>query len=41
MPVNDLTFETVSHKALLMILIDIVCESTAEFKIGGSTENKE
>lgn len=39
MPVNDLTFETVARKAPLMILIDIVCERTAEFKIGGSIEN--
>lgn len=41
MPVNDVAFEIVSHKVLLMILIDIVSEGTAEIKIGGCIENKE
>lgn len=40
-PVNDVAFETVSHKVLLMILIDIVSERTAEFKIGGYIQKKE
>lgn len=34
-PANDVAFETVPHKTLLMILIDVVSEITAEFKIGG------
>lgn len=41
MPVNDVAFETVSHKVLLMILIYIVSERTAELKIGRCIENKE
>lgn len=40
MPVNDVTFEIVSHKVLLMILIDIVSERTAEIKIGPCIEKK-
>lgn len=35
MLVNDVAFETVPNKTLLMILIDIVSERTAEFTIGG------
>lgn len=41
MPANDVAFETVPHKTLLMILIDVVSESTAEFKMGGWIRNEE
>lgn len=40
-PANDVAFEKVSHKTLFMILIDVVSESTAEFKIGGWIRNRE
>jgi len=40
MPVNDVAFETASHEVLLIILIDNVSESTAEFIICGCIENK-
>lgn len=39
-PVNDMAFETVSHKVLLMILIETVSERSAEFKISGCIGKK-